>query len=401
MSVSKWLPVSFMLGSSLISYIDRNTLAVLAPMILASTGMTAQEYGFAISCFSVAYMVGNPAWGFLLDRRGLRLGMAVAVTIWSLASFAHALVGAIAWISIPIQFAIARTLLGAGEGATFPGAMRTAGVTLPPSQQGTGISIGYSGGSLGAIVTPLLVTPIALAYGWQSAFWITGLIGVVWVIGWLVASRSYPTLSAQPNLPRASLQKLAGAPLVAFLVLYSFGAIPLSVGIYAAPIFLSNAFGMSQESLGHWLWIPPLGWELGYIFWGWTADRSANAMGRVIAVLAIASGITAVVPLTAGPASALACFFLSMFVAAGFVMLSLKYGLQQYPGDQALLAGIGAGAWSGLVAIVMPIIGSLFDAGRYTPAFVGVALCPLAGALVWAALARSAHVRPMLQEERP
>ena len=63
------------------------------------------------------------------------------------------------------------------------------------------------------------------------------------------------------------------------------------------------------------------------------------------------------IPNMAGPAMALVCFFLSMFIAAGFVMLSLKYGLREYPGDQALLAGIGAGAWSGLVAIVMPLIG--------------------------------------------
>lgn len=387
--MAKWLPVSFMLGSSLISYIDRNALAVLAPMILAETGMTTRQYGFAISCFSVAYMIGNPLWGLLLDRKGLRLGMAAAVGMWSLASFAHALVGAVAWVSVPIQFAVARLALGAGEGATFPGAMRTAGMTLPREQHARGISIGYSGGSLGAIVTPLAVTPIAIAYGWRSAFWTIGAIGMVWVFGWLAASRRYAALDAKPDGDRTPFGTLAGRPLQAFLVLYSFGAIPLATGIYAAPIFLSRNFGMSQATLGSWLWIPPLGWELGYLFWGWMADRSGTGLWKVIAVLAVSSAITALVPFATGPAIALALFFLSMFVAAGFVMCSLKYGLQHYPADQAFLAGVGAGAWSGLVALLMPIVGALFDGGRYSMAFVGVACVPFVGTAIWAALSNA------------
>jgi ACS family hexuronate transporter-like MFS transporter len=261
-------------------------------------------------------------------------------------------------------------------------------MTLPRDQQATGISIGYSGGSLGAILTPLIVTPVALAFGWRSAFWMIGAIGMVWVIGWLVASRWYPVLDANPDVGRTPLREVAGAPLWAFLVLYSFGAIPLAAGIYAAPIFLSRVFGLSQASLGHWLWIPPLGWELGYLFWGWTADKSGTALGRVVLTLAVVSAVTAAIPFAPGPASALLLFFLSMFAAAGFVMCSLKYGLQHYPRDQALLAGVGAGAWSGLVALVMPIIGTLFDAGRYSTAFIGVACLPLVGTAIWAAVSR-------------
>jgi MFS transporter, ACS family, aldohexuronate transporter len=358
-------------------------------MILLGTGMTNQQYGFAISCFSIAYMIRNPIWGFVLDRKGLRVGMAVAVCIWSIASFAHAVVGMISWLTVPLQFALARLVLGAGEGATCPGAMRTACMTLPPHQQATGVSIGYSGTSLGAIVTPLIVTPIALGFGWRAAFWVTGFIGLGWVIAWLITSRRYPALNLTPAVRRTTLPKLSERPIWAFLVLYSFGAIPFAVVIYAAPIFLSRVMSMSQSSLGHRLWIPPLGWELGYLFWGWTVDRSGKAIGRVVFVLALASVITAIVPLSSGPASALACLFGSMFVAAGFVMCSLKYGLQQYPSNPALLAGIGPGAWSGLVAILMPVIGSMFDAGRYATVFAAVSCFPLVGAVIWAWLARS------------
>src|SRR6266545_3098700 len=108
-----WLPTVSMLLVSLISYIDRNTLAILAPVILKETHLTSQQYGFIISAFSIAYMVGNPVWGYILDRVGLRLGMGTAVLAWTVASVSHAFAGGLT------GFAIARAALGFGEGATF------------------------------------------------------------------------------------------------------------------------------------------------------------------------------------------------------------------------------------------------------------------------------------------
>ena len=104
-----------MLAVSLISYMDRNTLALLAPTILRETGLSGEQYGFIIAAFSVAYMVANPLWGVILDRAGLRKGMTAAVSCWTLASVAHAFAGGF-W-----SFGAARAVLGFGEGATFPG----------------------------------------------------------------------------------------------------------------------------------------------------------------------------------------------------------------------------------------------------------------------------------------
>ena len=378
-----------MMASSLISYVDRYALAVLAPMILADTGMTGEQYGFAISCFSIAYMLGNPVWGFLLDRGGLRICMTIAVLSWSIASFAHASIGAIGWLSIPVQFAIARFMLGAGEGATFPGALRAAVLTLPKEQQGRGISLGYSGGSLGAIVTPFIVTPIAIAFGWRGAFLVTTAIGLLWVSGWLAVSSRYGALkTAQQRVPGSSLRRLWGPTLWGFLALYSFGALPLAVGTYAAPLFLSKAFGLSQASLGRWLWIPPLGWELGYLFWGWMTDRGKTSFPRMVFVLSVGSGVLALVPLAGSAAGALALFFISMFLTGGFIIVALRYGLRCYPSDQGLLAGLGPGVWSFFVAVLMPYVGALFDAGSYLTLFGVVACMPAAGSVAWAILLR-------------
>lgn len=153
-----------MLLVSLISYIDRNTLALLSPTILKETGLTAEQYGWVISAFSLAYMLANPLWGKWLDRFGLRLGMLLAVSIWTVASASHAVAAGF------LGFVLVRALLGFGEGATFPGGLRTVTQTLPLSLRARGVAVAYSGGSLGAVVTPLIITPLALAFGWRAAF---------------------------------------------------------------------------------------------------------------------------------------------------------------------------------------------------------------------------------------
>src|SRR3954469_16063878 len=173
-----WIPTVSMLLVSLISYIDRNTLALLAPTILKETHLSGEQYGFIISAFSVAYMIGNPVWGILLDRFGLRRGMTAAVGFWTFASAAHAFASGL------FSFTTARALLGFGEGATFPGGLRTAIQTVPDSSRSRAIALAYSGGSLGAIVTPILITPIAVRFGWRGAFWCTGLIGLAWLTMW-------------------------------------------------------------------------------------------------------------------------------------------------------------------------------------------------------------------------
>ncbi len=118
--MKRWAACASMMLVSLISYVDRNTLALLSPTILRETRLSAEQYGWIISAFSVAYMVGNPLWGRLLDRAGVFVGMLAAVALWSAASTAHALAAGL------VGFAAARALLGFGEGATFPGGLRTA-----------------------------------------------------------------------------------------------------------------------------------------------------------------------------------------------------------------------------------------------------------------------------------
>ena len=378
---------------SLISYVDRNTLALLAPTILKETGLSAEQYGFIIAAFSVTYTIGNPVWGRLLDRIGLRVGMTLAVTFWTLASVAHA------WASGFWSFALARATLGFGEGATFPGGLRAVTQTLPVQQQSRGIALSYSGGSLGALLTPLIVTPIFLWWGWRAAFFFTGFIGAAWVALWLLISRR-PDVRERPEQEGSRGQapplRFRDRALWGFILGYAGGALPLGFVLYGSSIYLNRSLGLSQELIGKLLWIPPLGWEIGYFLWGWVMDRMlAAGVPRYVAarrLMFVAMWLSlplAAVPLMPWLWLVMAEMFLALFVTVGFVIPTVSYAMHLYtPANSGLIAGVGAGSYGGIVALLMPLFGRFFDQHRWEASFLVAALVPPLGYFAWVLLNR-------------
>ena len=380
---------------SVISYIDRSTLAVLIPSIMRDTGMTATQYGWIVSGFSFGYMAGNPLWGIVLDRAGLRLGMLAAVSLWTLASVSHALLAGAA------GFLIARIILGFGEGATFPGALRTCVQTLDPASRGRGIALSYSGGSLGAIITPFIVTPIYLHYGWRAAFWFTGFVGAAWLLWWLFISRRVDIQRPPDSTAARPRISFRDSRIWAFIAIYSLGTVPLAFVVNMTSVFLTRKFGLTQAELGHLLWIPPLGWELGYFFWGWHLDRRLRAAPSTAALGVYAGifllGLALVLPFAAVFASSslpltLALFFTTMFAVGSFIIPAVSYATVAFGERQSgLIGGLGAGSFSASAFVLSPIFGKLLDQQAYHVAFPLAAACPIAGLLLWRFLsARSA-----------
>jgi ACS family hexuronate transporter-like MFS transporter len=381
-AVGRWIPAATMMLLSLLSYVDRNVLAQLSPMILRETHLSVQDYGFVISAFSLAYCVGNPVWGRLIDRYGVRVGAAAAAIVWTVASASHALATGLA------GFALARVVLGFGEGATFPAGLRTATQTLDPERRARGLALAYSGGSLGAVVTPLIVTPVALRWGWRGAFLCTGVLGAVWLLSWAVVSRR-PELRAQAGTDDDTPPSWRDRSLWGFAAAYALGGLPLGFVLYYAPVHLGRGLGYDQATLGHVLWVPPLGWEVGYFFWGWVLDRSRGPerFARILRVLAFLGLPFAATPMVRSLPLLLALMFGAMFVSAGFVIVSLGEVTDRHPTRHGgYLAGIGAGAWAALMAPTMPAFGRLFDRGLYGAAYGAAAVCPMLGWLAWTAL---------------
>jgi MFS transporter, ACS family, hexuronate transporter len=309
--------------------------------------------------------------------------MTGAVGIWSLASAAHA------WATGFWSFGIARAVLGTGEGATFPGGLRTVTQTLPPSKRGRGLAIAYSGGSLGAMITPIVVTPIAAAFGWRGAFVFTGILGAAWLVLWRFTGAGIDRRGDAVERPRTQIWKTLwrDPAFWAFMAAYGVAALPLGFLLYDASLYLHARFGWSQTTLGRVLWIPPFGWEVGYFFWGFLVDRLGPRFRTLMfASLLVSLPLLSIHALPDGRA-VMGVMFLTMFGQAGFVVLSVAYAIRAFPpGNSGLLAGIGAGSWGAMVAVMMPWFGRMFDHADYAGAFRFATLFPVAGYLLWVVL---------------
>jgi ACS family hexuronate transporter-like MFS transporter len=387
-----------MMLCSLLSYVDRQVLAVLSPVILRDTGLSVQSYGELVSAFSVAYMFANPFWGAVLDSAGLRIGMLAAVAVWTLASTAHAAVAGF------VGFLMARAFLGLGEGATFPGGLRTAFVTLPTQCQSRGIAVSYSGGSLGAIVAPLVIVPVAQSFGWRAAFLVTGLLGGAWLLLWNAIARP-PYLPKERKPVRISSLNPFERRFWALIVSYSLGIIAIAPVLYLSPLYLNRVLHFTQSDLGKVLWIPPLGWEVGYFFWGWVFDRYAAGQDRpvrmylLLALLALPFGLMSHLE---APGLVLLLFFWSMFITGGFQMLGLRTGARAYPAEQtASVAGVASGSWAAEAALMLPLVGRWFDQQRYNAIFWSLAVVPSLGVVLWLVLSRQGASAEAVRRERP
>lgn len=383
-----WVASLAMMLCSWLSYVDRQILAVLSPEILRDTGLTAQSYGEVVSAFSIAYMIANPLWGSILDYVGMRIGMLASVTLWTIASTSHA------WMRGFLGFAGARALLGLGEGATFPGGLRASMDSLPPDRHSRGIAISYSGGSLGAILAPLVVVPIAVRFGWRSAFFFSGALGISWLLLWAGVSRP-PYLCPPERKPRRmAFPNPLERRFWALVTSYALGCVAIGPVLYFSPLYLNRVLHFSETDLGKVLWIPPFGWELGYFVWGWVADRFAPGAPRPVwlfVLLAVCSVPIAAVPWSDSAALVLLLFFWSMFITGGFQMVALRTGARAYPREKTALAGgTASGAWSAVAAVILPILGHWFDQQRFAEIFWVVGLTPLLGTALWLWLSRGA-----------
>jgi ACS family hexuronate transporter-like MFS transporter len=260
------------------------------------------------------------------------------------------------------------------------------------------MALTFSGGSAGAILTPIIMTPVAVAWGWRAAFWFTGLLGALWVLWWLVLSRRADVRKIesfeQEPAPAAGKPRLNDPRFWAYLLSYSLGALPLGFVVYSASLYLSRALGVTQKTIGAVLWIPPLGSEIGVFFWGWLADRMArkhasrlDVVRRLLLVTMLlslplaATGISHSFPLV------MVHFFFAMFVAAAFQILPLIYGTEVFSRDYAgYLGGVASGSYGAGLAVLMPLFGRLYDLNQYNLAFTLAALCPVVGYISWRAI---------------
>ncbi|HYJ95091.1 MAG TPA: MFS transporter [Vicinamibacterales bacterium] len=399
-----WVPCLGMALCSWLSFVDRQVLNILSPTIIADTGLTPQDFTTATSFFFLTYTLGNPVWGSVLDRVGLRIGMLLAVGVWTAASMSHALMVSFA------GFALARAVLGLGEGGTFPGGLRTAVETLPPNLRARGIALSFSGGTIGAVMMPLLLGPLAIQYGWKIAFLATGAFGVLWMLIWATIARPPFLAKSAHTTSKMQWPNLRERRVWALMFSYALPAISPGPVLTILAIYLVQRLHLTQADVNGVVWIPALTWGIGYFFWGWAADRYAANNPRPIGMFMLLTVISLTLGLTTMTASlsiAIALISLSTFIGGGFQMVALKVGSYAFPREQsAMMSGIASGSWSLVNFVLLNAIGAgvaigsvrilpganLISGQRWEEIFWIIALMPAAGVAIWMFLSRDQAV---------
>jgi len=382
-----WVPCFGMALCSWLSFVDRQVLTILSPTIIRDTGLTNQNFTDAASFFFLTYTLGNPVWGSVLDFVGLRAGMLIGVAIWTGASASHAFMGSF------LGFAACRAVLGLGEGVTFPGGLRTAVESLPANLRARAIALSFSGGTIGAVMMPLLLGPLAIKYGWRVAFLSTAGLGAAWLLIWAAIARP-------PFLPKHA-KKTGTVKWPNFLerrvwaLMFSYALPAISPGplLTILALYLNGRLHLTQSQVNGLSWIPPLTWGLGYFFWGWAADRYAENNRRPIGMMVLLTIISLTlgfVTMTTSVPLAMTLIGLSTFIGGGFQMVALKVATYAFPREQAaMMTGIASGSWSLVNFLLLRAIGpwtGWMNGGNWEAIFWLIALLPVIGVAVWWAL---------------
>lgn len=244
--------VALLFFGNALNYVDRQVLALLKPTLEAEFGWTDSDYAHLGSSFQIAAAGTLLFVGWFVDRLGVRVAYAIAVTVWSAAGMAHALAQTVQ------QFVAARIVLAAGESVSTPAGLKAAATYLPVGQRNFAIGLVNTAPNIGAILTPLLIPPFALAFGWKAAFAVTGALGFLWLAGWWWGTRNLQPIGNVPERARVPWGVLLSDRRSWTVIGAKFctDAVWWFV-LFWMPDFFNRQFGLGQGALG---------WPIAIIF---------------------------------------------------------------------------------------------------------------------------------------
>jgi ACS family hexuronate transporter-like MFS transporter len=179
----RWIVVALLFAATAINYIDRQMIGLLKPTLEKEFGWHETTYADIVFYFQLAYAIGYLAFGNVVDRVGARIGYGAAFVIWTAAHMLHAAANTV------LGFGMVRFLLGIGESGNFPAGIKAVTEWFPKKERALATGIFNAGSNVGAIITPLIVPAITLAYGWRAAFVITGAASLIWLVAWIAMYR--------------------------------------------------------------------------------------------------------------------------------------------------------------------------------------------------------------------
>jgi ACS family hexuronate transporter-like MFS transporter len=410
----RWWIGGILFASTVINYVDRQTLSILAPFLKQEYHWTNTDYANIAIAFRLAYTIGQTVCGRLMDRVGTRRGLTISVTWYSIVSLMTSLAASIS------SFAVFRFLLGAGESANWPGASKAVSEWFPKRDRALAAAFYDSGSSVGGAIAPFLILPLYLRWGWRVAFAVPGLLGFLWLMVW---RRMYHLPQQHPNIGDAERQMIlaeseeSGISQKPRLRLRDLFKLPQTWGTIVSkgltdpvwffitdwfPIYLLGK-GISLRSGLIAVWIPFLATDVGNFFGGVASGyliRRGWPLGAARKALVVFGGVGVLflIPTiyTINLYFITLLFALASFSYGAFTTIANVLPTDLYPSDSvASVSGLsGTGAGIGTI-IAFELIGHFSDARQaaathsFDPIVIVAGIIPFIGMVLVLLLVRN------------
>jgi ACS family hexuronate transporter-like MFS transporter len=394
----RWWIIGLIFLATLINFIDRLTVSILGPVIMAQLQLTHSQFGSITTWFLIAYTASQGLSGKLYDRIGARRGFTISVLIWSIAASAHAFARGLG------DLRALRVVLGLGEAGNWPGAAKVIAEWFPVRERAFAMGIFNSGVAIGNIVAFPLVTWLQLQFGWKTTFLVTGALGFGWLLLWrwlydtpdrhrALTGAEYALIKEGRAIAARPLawRRLLEYPQTWSIVLARFLTDPVWwLYITWLPVYLYNVRGFDLKEIGLFGWLPFVTADAGsllggyvsgrLIAQGWSVNRARKSVIALAAIFMLA-GIPAA--LATDRFLALACIACVTFGFQAWINNVQTIPSDVFPGETvASVAGLG-GVGAGIGAILFTIAtGFVVDHFSYTPILLTAALLPIAGTAV-------------------
>lgn len=383
----RWLVVGLLLIATILNYVDRQSLSILATTIQRAFGMSDIAYGHIVSAFLLSYTLAYAFAGPFCDKFGVRAGMTIFIIFWSLAelipSFVHS----------AFMLGVGRLLLGLGEAGVWVVGPKVASELFVPEERALAIGIYTAGATLGATVAPPLIASLSKSFGWRSVFVATGLAGLLWVIPWLLLYRN--ATSPRSIVPKASiawrtilqnrnLWLLLFARMLTDPVWYFY--------LFWYPKYLNDGRHLALARVGHTVWIVYLAADLGTILGGWISGRiirtgiaPLRARRFVMTVAALLLPLSPLVYFLPSLSASLIIAGILAFAHMTWMITMAAMLVDIFPSSQVATAFGYVAAGSGLGGLFSTeVIAHSVSSAGYMPVFLAMGgLHPLALFLIW------------------
>jgi ACS family hexuronate transporter-like MFS transporter len=370
----RWFILAVFVLSTTISYLDRQILASLAPIIQAELVLSDAQYGLLITAFSIPYALMAPFAGLFIDRIGLNRAIALAVALWSCVGIATGLTTGL------VSLVVCRALLGVAEAAGIPAVGKAIAIYIKPGERAVGHAMNQAAVALGWMLAPILATGLLLPGTWRTRFIITGVLGLLWVPAWLMIGRNGP-----PVIPSKAAVPFRDRRLWTFCAANCLNGIPYSIWSNWTTKYLVTVFHLSPDTANTLAWIPPVFAMLGGFLCGWASLRLVRrgtspqlARYRVCAVCAAAALAGILMPLAPSPLWAAAGISLIMAAIAGLSVNLYALPLDTFDAGRAAFAvSLLVASYGAVQAVISGPVGWIRDQYGYLPITLLAAVMPL------------------------